>query len=86
MTRAAAIAALAAKGIVPRGLTRAEAAAYVGLSERTFARRVAAGKLPGPHAATGRWDRVALDAALGAAGQPAERGLRDQIEAAIADA
>lgn len=87
MTKAAAIAALNAKGIVPRGLTRSEAAAYVGLSDRTFSRRVRDGLLPGPSPCTGRWDRLALDAALGAAPAPEPpSGLRDEIEAAIDNA
>ena len=80
-TRADAVASLMAKGISPRGLTRAEAAAYVGLGVRTFSARVAAGMLPGAHPATGRWDRAALDRALGAAGEGGT--LRDAIDAAI---
>lgn len=81
-TKAAALRQLAAKGLAPRGLTRAEAAAYVGLGERAFAQRVADGKLPGAHPATGRWDRAALDRALGPA-EPTREALRDEIDAAI---
>ncbi|MBS0243891.1 MAG: helix-turn-helix domain-containing protein [Proteobacteria bacterium] len=84
MTRAAGLAALKEKGLAPRGLTRAEAAAYLGISARTFSKRVREGKLPGANAATGRWDRVALDAALDGSvpGRSAE-ALRSEIEAAI---
>lgn len=87
MKRAAAIASLSSKGIVPRGLTRAEAAAYVGLCSRTFTKRVDGGELPGPSAATGRWDRVALDQAISGSSDHTEpKSVRDQIEAAIANA
>lgn len=81
MTKSAAMAALIAKGLAPRGLTRAEAAAYVGLGDRAFARRVAEGKLPPVHPATGRWDRAALDRALGPVATT--EALRDAIDAAI---
>lgn len=81
MTKAAALAALTSKGLVPRGLTCAEAAAYVGLGTRAFRQRVTEGKLPGAHPATGRWDRAALDRALGPAGTT--EAIRDEIDAAI---
>lgn len=81
MTKAEATAALVAKGLTPRGLTRAEAAAYAGISERTFRRRVLEGKLPAAHAVTGRWDRAALDSVLGPSGQT--EAIRDAIDAAI---
>lgn len=84
MTKAEATAALMAKGIVPRGLTRAEAAAYVGLSEKTFRARVKAAKLPDANPATGRWDRAAIDRALGDHGRAATaQNLREAIDAAI---
>jgi predicted DNA-binding transcriptional regulator AlpA len=50
----------------PRGLSLAQAAAYVGLSPNTFKFHVDAGKYPQP-ASVGRrklWDRKALDLAL----------------------
>lgn len=80
-TKAAATAAIVAKGIVPRGLTRAEAAAYVGLSARSFSARVRESKLPPAHPVTGRWDRAALDRALGPTSD--EEGMRAAIDAAI---
>lgn len=91
-TKADAVASLAAKGLTPRGLTRAEAAAYVGLSARTFSRRVAEAKLPAPHPVTGRWDVRALDAVLDpAASRPSAAAdsatdLRRAIDAAIEEA
>jgi hypothetical protein len=45
-------------------MTRAEAAAYYGLSASTFSGWVAAGRLPGPLPGTRRWDRKAIDASL----------------------
>ena len=83
MTKAQATAALVAKGIAPRGLTASDAAAYVGLSERTFRGRVKEGKLPRPHPATGRWDRAAIDTVLGATAANSPEIMRDEITAAI---
>jgi predicted DNA-binding transcriptional regulator AlpA len=48
----------------PRLVTRAEAAAYCGLSCQGFSRWVKNGRLPGPIAGTARWDLRAIDAAL----------------------
>lgn len=84
-TRAAATETLRTMGIAPRGMTRAVAAAYVGLSERAFAQRVKDGRLPGPHPATGRWDRIAIDAALGGPRETAHT-LDEDIMAAIENA
>ena len=52
----------------PRGLSRAEAAQYCGISPNTFARAVADGLLPKPFRLYARvlWCRRALDAALDA--------------------
>lgn len=51
----------------PAVLSRREAAAYVRLGVRTFARQVAAGRLPPPLDLTCRrklWSRAALDRAI----------------------
>jgi excisionase family DNA binding protein len=45
-------------------MTRAEAAAYYGISASTFSGWVAAGRLPGPLPGTRRWDRKAIEAWL----------------------
>jgi predicted DNA-binding transcriptional regulator AlpA len=52
--------------IVPRGLSAAEAAAYVGVSEPTFLDDVAAGRLPPPLRFGRRrvWDKAAIDRAF----------------------
>ncbi|MGE0700896.1 MAG: helix-turn-helix transcriptional regulator [Hyphomicrobiaceae bacterium] len=67
-SRTAIRARLAAAGVVVRGLSLDEAAAYVGLSRHTFEKEVAAGRFP-PALSLGTcdrhiWDRRALDAAL----------------------
>lgn len=53
-------------GLVPRGLSRAEAAAYVGVSAGHFDKLVTDGTMPAPKQLRGRlvWDRVALDRAF----------------------
>lgn len=47
-----------------RGLTRSEAAAYVGLCVTSFDKARGEGKYPGPTLPGGRWDRRALDAIM----------------------
>lgn len=51
-------------GILPRGLTRDQAAAYLGLTPRQFTVRVRNGFYPGPMPGSSNWDRAALDARL----------------------
>lgn len=66
-TKAAAIAALLEKGIVPRVLSSVEAAAYVGLSRRSFQRICARGDGPIPARLSCRrkvWTVGTLDAWL----------------------
>lgn len=48
----------------PRGLSRGEAAAYIGVSTTKFDEMVADGRMPGPKRIDARtvWDRLALDA------------------------
>jgi hypothetical protein len=50
--------------IAPRGLSRAEAAAFVGLSLATFDKARRDGRYPGPSLPGGRYDRVALELAM----------------------
>jgi len=64
--------------LAPRGMTRAEAAAYCGLSPTSFDGWIAAGRMPKPIPGTKRWDARAIDAAwdrlsgLTTEGQPAD--------------
>lgn len=50
----------------PRGLSRDEAARYIGVSSTLFDEMVADGRMPRPKRANTRtlWDRIALDAAF----------------------
>lgn len=50
----------------PRGLSRVEAAAYVGISATKFDELVSTGRMPAPKRIDGRvvWDRLRLDAAF----------------------
>jgi excisionase family DNA binding protein len=52
----------------PRGLSRVQAAEYVGVSPSTFDKMVAAGEMPAPKRIRARtlWDRKALDCAFDA--------------------
>jgi len=52
----------------PRGLTREQAAAYIGVGASTFDKLVSDGVMPRPVEFGRRrvWDRLALDAAFGA--------------------
>lgn len=56
------------KGVLPRGLSRVQAAAYVGVSPTTFDRGVKDRKFPKPFRVYGRvlWDLRKLDAAISA--------------------
>jgi predicted DNA-binding transcriptional regulator AlpA len=55
-------------GVLPRGLSRVEAAAYIGVSPTTFDRLIADKLMPGPIRIYGRtvWDIRKLDAAFSA--------------------
>lgn len=50
-------------GLIPRGLTREAAAAFLGLSLASFDGARARGVYPGPTLAGGRYDRVLLEQA-----------------------
>ncbi len=65
-SKAAAASALARSGLAPRGLSREQASAYVGLSATAFDGLVEAGVMPAPKLVGHRrvWDRHALDTAF----------------------
>lgn len=56
----------ATASLPPRGLSRAAAAAYVGISSTLFGQLVEAGVFPAPKRLAGRcvWDRLSLDRAF----------------------
>lgn len=74
--------------IEPRGLSREEAAAYVGLGARSFDEARKAGHYPAPTLPCGRYDRILLDRAMdklsGVAVVPPAAGPADQ-QAAMSD-
>ena len=56
------------QSLPPRGLSREEAAAYVGISPSLFDIMINDGRMPGPKRINSRvvWDRLKLDAAFDA--------------------
>jgi predicted DNA-binding transcriptional regulator AlpA len=68
----------------PRGLSRAEAAAYVGVSPSMFDAMVKDGRMPPPKEINSRrvWDRCAVDAAFGGLPERDERNPWDDEVAA----
>lgn len=68
----------------PRGLCRAEAAAYVGISPNMFDQVVEDGRMPGPKRINTRkvWDRLALDIAFASLPGEDEANPWDEVSAA----
>lgn len=71
------------RGAWPLGLSRIEAAAYIGVSAGTFDELVASGHMPGPKRLRARkvWDRYALDAAFAALPDSEEANPWDKMTA-----
>ena len=78
-------AAVLPPSLAPRGLSRVQAAAYVGISPSLFDELVADGRMPPPIRINARtvWDRHAIDeafanlAGIGEAGNPWDRPARE---------
>ncbi|MFG1256345.1 hypothetical protein V5F79_03405 [Xanthobacter flavus] len=70
----------------PRGLSRAEAAAYIGVSAGTFDQLVKDGRMPPAKRINSRtvWDRRKLDAAFDALPDGAQEENRDDPWARVA--
>lgn len=64
LSRAQTDASSCSVAIAPRLLSRAQAAAYCGLSYSAFSNWVKSGRLPKPISGTARWDLNAINAAL----------------------
>lgn len=66
----------------PRGLSRTEAAAYIGVSPSLFDMMVADGRMPGPKRINARtvWDRHKLDAAFSALPDEGDRNPWDDMQ------
>ena len=67
----------------PRGMCRADAAAYIGVSPSMFDAMVRDGRMPGPKLINTRtvWDRFALDHAFEALPDRDSRNPWDEVEA-----
>lgn len=65
----------------PRGLSRSEAAGYVGVGVTTFDRLIRDGLMPKPLKVYGRrlWDRLRLDAAFAALADDGEEGRAGDV-------
>jgi excisionase family DNA binding protein len=70
----------AARGNLPRLLSRSQAANYCNVSTSTFSNWVRSGKLPPPLPGTKRWDMKAIDFALDTIS-----GLKPQPETSALD-
>ena len=68
-------------GLVPRVLTKAQAAAYCGIKVDTMSDWIARGLIPGPLPGTARWDRADIDRHLDMAS-----GINQQSETELARA
>jgi predicted DNA-binding transcriptional regulator AlpA len=73
------------QSLPPRGLSREEAAAYVGISPSLFDTLVKDGRMPSPKRINARtvWDRIKLDAAFEALGDTDDTGSEDEWKAAV---
>jgi predicted DNA-binding transcriptional regulator AlpA len=69
--------------IVPRGLSRAEAAHYIGVSPSLFDQMVRDGRMPAPKSINARkvWDRKRLDEAFEALPDTSDSGANPWDEA-----
>ena len=69
----------------PRGLSREQAAAYVGISPSLFDMLIKDGRMPGPKRINSRvvWDRLKLDAAFEALADTADGSTDDEWKVAV---
>jgi predicted DNA-binding transcriptional regulator AlpA len=73
------------QSLAPRGLSREQAAAYVGISPSLFDMLVKDGRMPGPKRINARtvWDRLKLDAAFEALADTDDASTEDQWKVAV---
>ncbi|MFL5240378.1 MAG: helix-turn-helix transcriptional regulator [Rhizomicrobium sp.] len=69
----------------PRGLSRDQAAAYVGVSPSLFDMLIKDGRMPGPKRVNSRviWDRLKLDAAFEALADADPGSTEDEWQVAV---
>lgn len=80
MTRSTALSAI--RPIPRRGLSRVEAAMYIGISASKFDELVRDGRLPGPKRIDGRkvWDVLAIDLAFNSFPDDNDRGQKNSFD------
>ena len=85
MTRARSRHEILPASLPPRGLSREEAAAYVGIGATKFDEMVVDGRMPRPKRIDGRkvWDRLRLDTAFAAL--PTDGGADDTSHGDVYD-
>ncbi len=73
------------QSLAPRGLSREQAAAYVGISASLFDMAMKDGRMPGPKRINARmvWDRLKLDAAFEALADTDDASTEDEWKVAI---
>jgi predicted DNA-binding transcriptional regulator AlpA len=73
------------QSLAPRGLSREQAAAYVGVSPSLFDMLVRDGRMPGPKRINSRvvWDRLRLDVAFEALADTEEASSEDKWKVAV---
>jgi predicted DNA-binding transcriptional regulator AlpA len=71
--------------LAPRGLSREQAAAYVGISPSLFDTLIKDGRMPGPKRINSRvvWDRLKLDAAFDVLADTNDGGTDDEWKVAV---
>jgi predicted DNA-binding transcriptional regulator AlpA len=73
------------QSLAPRGLSREQAAAYVGISPSLFDTLIKDGRMPGPKRINSRavWDRLKLDAAFEALADMEGASTDDEWKVAV---
>jgi predicted DNA-binding transcriptional regulator AlpA len=73
------------QSLAPRGLSREQAAAYIGISPSLFDMLIKDGRMPEPMRINARvvWDRLKLDRAFEALGDTANASIDDEWKVAV---
>ncbi len=73
------------QSLAPRGLSRDQAAAYIGISPSLFDMLIKDGRMPGPKRINSRvvWDRLKLDAAFSALADTDGASIGDEWKVAV---
>jgi predicted DNA-binding transcriptional regulator AlpA len=73
------------QSLAPRGLSREQAAAYIGISPSFFDMLIKDGRMPGPKRINSRvvWDRLKVDAAFEALADTDDPSIEDEWKATV---